>query len=90
MTITLQLDQERVIEEAIRAGAFQSVDEFIKTAIATLPNYTIAAEPSHTRPRGSRLWELREGLTLGEIEEIQLLLEDAVPPRAELLRARLE
>src|ERR1017187_1411351 len=35
MTITLQPDQERAIEEAIRAGAFQSVDEFVDPAIAT-------------------------------------------------------
>jgi Arc/MetJ-type ribon-helix-helix transcriptional regulator len=35
MTITLQPDQERAIEEAIRAGAFQSVDEFVDAAIAT-------------------------------------------------------
>jgi hypothetical protein len=35
MTITLQPDQERAIEEAIRAGAFQSVDEFVDATIAT-------------------------------------------------------
>jgi len=75
MTITLQPDQKRAIEDAIRAGAFRSVDEFIETAIATLPNYMIAADPSHTPPRRSRLWELREGLALGELSIKELLEE---------------
>jgi len=67
MTITLQPDQERAIEDAIRAGAFRSVDEFINAAIATLPNRAITAEPAHTPARKLRLWELREGLALGEL-----------------------
>jgi Arc/MetJ-type ribon-helix-helix transcriptional regulator len=75
MTITLQPDQERAIEEAIRAGAFRSVDEVIETAIATLPNYTIAAQPPHAPPRRSRLWELREGLTLGDLSIKELIEE---------------
>ena len=75
MTITLQPDQKRAIEDAIRAGAFRSVDEFIETAIATLPNYTIAAQPPHAPPRRSRLWELREGLTLGDLSIKELIEE---------------
>ncbi len=75
MTITLQPEQERAIEEAIRAGAFRSVDEFIETAIATLPNYTTTADASHTPPRRSRLWELREGLALGELSIKELIEE---------------
>jgi Arc/MetJ-type ribon-helix-helix transcriptional regulator len=67
MTITLQPDQEQAIEEAIRAGAFRSVDEFIKTAIASLTNQTVTAELPHTPPRKSRLWDLREGLLLGDL-----------------------
>ena len=75
MTITLQPDQERAIEEAIRVGAFRSVDEFIETAIATLPNYAIAAELPQTPPRKSRLWELREGLALDELSIKELIEE---------------
>lgn len=74
MTITLQPDQERAIQEAIRAGTFRSVDEFIETAIATLPNYLIA-EPPHAPPRRSRLWDLREGLALGELSIKELIEE---------------
>jgi hypothetical protein len=51
------------------------VDEFIETAIATLPNYTIAADSPHTAPRRSHLWELREGLTLGELSIKELIEE---------------
>jgi Arc/MetJ-type ribon-helix-helix transcriptional regulator len=75
MTITLQPDQERAIEEAIRAGAFRSVDEFIETAIATLPTYAIAADPLQTPPRRSRLWQLREGLALGDLSIKELIEE---------------
>ncbi|MGO4881235.1 MAG: hypothetical protein ACLP59_10475 [Bryobacteraceae bacterium] len=75
MTITLQPDQERAIEAAIRAGAFRSVDEFVDAAIATLPNHTVAAGPVNTAPRKSRLWELREGLTLGDLS-IKKLIEE--------------
>jgi Arc/MetJ-type ribon-helix-helix transcriptional regulator len=37
MTITLTPDQETAIRNAIQAGLVQSVDEFIETAIETLP-----------------------------------------------------
>lgn len=75
MTITLHPDQERAIEEAIRAGAFRSVDEFIRAAIATLPNQAVAAEPPFAPPRKSRLWKLREGLALGELSIKELIEE---------------
>lgn len=74
MTITLQPDQERAIEAAIRAGAFRSVNEFIDAAIAFLPN-SAAAEPARTPARKSRLWELREGLALGELSIKELIEE---------------
>lgn len=44
MTITLRPDQEEAILEAIRAGRFASIDEFIEHAIATLPAGSGAAE----------------------------------------------
>jgi len=50
MTITLQPDQERAIGEAIRAGAFRSVDEFIETAIATQSVRSVQDESAHSRP----------------------------------------
>jgi len=74
MTITLQPDQERAIEAAIRAGAFRSVAEFIDAAIAILPNAAAAAPPTAPQ-RKSRLWELREGLSLGEFSIKELIEE---------------
>lgn len=72
MTITLQPDQERAIEEAIRTGAFRSVNEFLDTAIALLPS---AAPPPTAVARRSRLWELRQGLALGDLSIKELIEE---------------
>ncbi len=38
MTIVLKPEQERAIQEAIDAGLIRSVDEFIETAIQSLPH----------------------------------------------------
>ena len=64
---------QRAIEEAIQAGAFRSVDEFIEAAISMLPN--VSARGSSAPPRKSRLWELREGLSLGEVSIRELIEE---------------
>jgi hypothetical protein len=37
MTIELTLEQEQAIRQAMDSGLIRSVDEFINTAIATLP-----------------------------------------------------
>jgi Arc/MetJ-type ribon-helix-helix transcriptional regulator len=37
MTIKLTPEQEQAIQNAIKSGVFRSVDEFIDTAIALLP-----------------------------------------------------
>jgi Arc/MetJ-type ribon-helix-helix transcriptional regulator len=73
MTITLQPEQEQAIQEAIRTGTFRSIDEFIDAAIATLP--TVPAAERSTVPRKSRLWELREGLNLGDTSIKELIEE---------------
>ena len=65
MTIQLKPGQEQAIQAAIKAGAFRSVDDFMETAIAILPNAPVT-EPS-AAPHKSRLWELRKGLSLGEL-----------------------
>lgn len=38
MSITLRPEQERVLQEAINSGVIRSVDEFIDSALATLPH----------------------------------------------------
>jgi hypothetical protein len=50
------------------------VDEFIDAALAILPN-TAAAEPAVTPARKSRLWELRQGLALGDLSIKELIEE---------------
>lgn len=74
MTIQLKPGQEQAINAAIRAGAFRSVDEFMDTAIATLPNSPVADAPA-AAPRKSRLWELRKGLSLGDLPIKELIEE---------------
>ena len=74
MTIQLKPGQEQAINAAIRAGAFRSVDEFMDTAIGILPNSPVA-DPSAGAPRKSRLWELREGLSLGDLSIKELIEE---------------
>ena len=73
MTIQLKPRQEQAINAAIRAGAFRSVDEFMDTAIAILPNSPVTDTAAARRK--SRLWELREGLSLGDLS-IQELIEE--------------
>ena len=74
MTIDLQPHQEQAIQQAIRSGAFRSIDEFIDAAIALLPPSKLA-ESSAEAPRKSRLWDLREGLSLGDVSITELIEE---------------
>lgn len=75
MTIQLSHHQEQAIQAAIQAGMFRSADEFISTAIASLPNVvTVSAPPSGSFAK-SRLWELREGLSLGDVSIKELIEE---------------
>jgi Arc/MetJ-type ribon-helix-helix transcriptional regulator len=74
MTITLQPNQERAIDAAIRSGAFRSVDDFIDAAIALLPN-AAAMDLARSPARKSRSWELREGLALGDLSIKELIEE---------------
>jgi len=65
MTITLTADQETAIRNAIQAGLVHSVDEFIETAIETLPQ----RKPHSSREEAVR--RMREfgdkyNLSLGE------------------------
>jgi hypothetical protein len=75
MTITLLPEQEQAIQQAIRGGAIRSVDEFIDAAIAKLPKSAVRPVEPAAGPRKSRLWELREGLDLGEISIKELIEE---------------
>jgi len=57
MTITLLPHQEKAIEAAIRAGVIHSVEEFLDSAIATLPQ---PVSPSTRAAHAANLVELFE------------------------------
>lgn len=64
MTITLTPDQERAIQDAIRAGLVRSVNEFIETAIEALPHPANGFDPERARRAGERIREIRRGVKL--------------------------
>ena len=64
MTITLTPDQERAIQDAIRAGLLSSVSEFIDTAIDMLPRRDREFNAEKARRAGARIRELRKGVRL--------------------------
>jgi Arc/MetJ-type ribon-helix-helix transcriptional regulator len=74
VTIQLKPSQEEAIQAAIASGVFRSVDEFMETALSILPHIPLAARVPAI-PRRSRLWELREALSLGDLS-IKDLIEE--------------
>ena len=64
MTITLTPTQEKVIQDAIRAGVVHSVDEFIAKAVRSLPRRESAFDPDKARLAGQRIRALRQGVRL--------------------------
>jgi hypothetical protein len=72
VTVTLNLppDVEReFLAEAQSRGV--SLDEWVREVLIT----RVAAGHSTFSPRRSRLWELREGLTLGDVSIKELIVE---------------
>jgi len=64
MTIILKPEQERAVQEAIRAGLIRSVDEFIETAIEALPHREGQFDKEKARQAVARIRELRKGVRL--------------------------
>ena len=72
MTVTLNLppDVEReFLAEAQARGV--SLDEWVREVLVA----RAATGPGSFSPRRSRLWELREGLTLGDVSIKELIAE---------------
>jgi Arc/MetJ-type ribon-helix-helix transcriptional regulator len=65
MTIKLTREQEQAIQKAIESGVVRSVDEFIDTAIALLPQVK-------DRTNGSRLEAVRSMEEFGEKYRLSL------------------
>ena len=64
MSITLTQEQQKVIEQAIRAGLVRSVDEFIDSAMDALSSRNGGFDKAKARLAGERIRELRKGVTL--------------------------
>jgi len=65
MTIKLTPEQEKAIQRAIKSGVVRSVDEFIETAIALLPQ-------AKDQNGGSRQEAVRDMLEFGEKYRLSL------------------
>ncbi len=72
MTIELKPEHQRLIEQAIQSGAYRYPDEVISAALDRLAE---DLPEGNGQPRKSRLWELREGLSLGDISIRELIEE---------------
>jgi hypothetical protein len=66
MTIILKPEQERAIQEAINAGLIRSVDEFIETAIQSLPHAGARASSRADAVRRMQEFGDKYRLSLGE------------------------
>ena len=68
MTITLNPEQEKALQEAIRSGEFGSADEFIAIAIAKLQQRETQLTATQRRDAVRRMKEFgdKQGLRLNE------------------------
>jgi Arc/MetJ-type ribon-helix-helix transcriptional regulator len=76
MTIQLNPEQERVIQQALESGKFHSVDEVLESALESIRQRG-EMPPALTRSQiaGQRIRELRKGLTLDGISIKELIEE---------------
>ena len=64
MSINLTPEQQDVIEQAIQSGLVRSVDEFIDSALGALSRSEKVFDRERARLAGTRIRELRKGVTL--------------------------
>ena len=72
MTIELSPDEELLIARAIHSGAYRDAQGVIRAALTALAE---DLEGRNDQVRPSRLWELRQGLTLGDVSTRELIAE---------------
>jgi Arc/MetJ-type ribon-helix-helix transcriptional regulator len=72
MTIELSIEQELLIARALHSGAYHDAQDVIRAALETLAE---GLEERHGQVRPSRLWELRQGLSLGDVSVHELIAE---------------
>jgi len=79
MTITLRPEQERVIQEAIEAGMYNSVEEVLDSALESIRvREALHVDAKRSQLAGQRIRELRNGVTLGGIPIKELIEEGRV------------
>jgi Arc/MetJ-type ribon-helix-helix transcriptional regulator len=84
MTITLNPEQERIIQEEIQSGHFRNPEEVLDRALAVLrekensPHTDVAKEERVRRAQTAvaRIQELSKGLSLGGLKIKDLIDED--------------
>lgn len=76
MTITLRPEQEKVIQQAIETGMYNSVDEVLDMALESIRKHEVF-HPALTRSQiaGQRIRELRKNITLGGLS-IRTLIDE--------------
>lgn len=72
MTIELEPEHQQVVERAIQSGAYHDAGEVISAALEMLAQ---EIKDEEDQARKSRLWELRNGLNLGDIPIRELIEE---------------
>jgi Arc/MetJ-type ribon-helix-helix transcriptional regulator len=72
MTIELTPEHQRMIERVMHSGPYPDAEHVISAALEALAEDIQA----HAQPRKSRLWELREGLSLGDDTSIRELIDE--------------
>jgi hypothetical protein len=65
MTITLNTEQERLLSEVVQAGFAHTPEEAVDKAVRALHSRTVRTIPAPRRE--SRIRQLRQGLSLGDL-----------------------
>jgi len=79
MTITLRPEHERVIQEAIEAGMYNSVEDVLDSALESIRiREALQTDVRRSQLAGQRIRELRKGVTLGGIPIKELIEEGRV------------
>jgi Arc/MetJ-type ribon-helix-helix transcriptional regulator len=76
MTITLRPEQESIVQQAIEAGMYNSVEEVLDFALESIRiREPIRADLMRSQTAGYRIRELRKGAILGGIPIKELIEE---------------
>jgi Arc/MetJ-type ribon-helix-helix transcriptional regulator len=72
MTIELTPENELLIARALRSGAYRDATEVVSAALQAFASGT---ESGEVQSRRSKLWDLRQGVKLGDVSVSELIAE---------------